>query len=314
MTIGKSTHAKVIVVLACLAGGCHPPASKLSEANLNDATKVKVAAGSYWEHMPENVPPSGYQKVALVEFAIEYVTEKIESLADNQPRVVIHEFIPIGFVASIAGTGRIRIEIDETYRKELPDEMYQYFVKRLETEGFKLIPQETIRSAKAFKNLKLGEPGHTDLAHAFNLAGTDVGVPRLLVIEPATGTDFVLGTNDGRTVEQVEKDLIEEVGADIALRVRFRISAYRQFASIEKWSILRVTKGDTSGFHFAGKSLLSDEKVVAKEGFLPVAGIIKTIDTDQYRQAIKTLYPAFLDMAAHTLAAKSETVEIAEVE
>ncbi len=285
---------------------------KLIEADLNDPIKVKAAAGTYWEQPPDMLPPAGYQQVALLEFAVEYVTEKIETLADNQPVVVIHEFTPLGFAASAAGTGKIRIEFDESYRKELPSEMHRYFVERLESAGLKLVPSDSIRSAKAFTNFRLGKPGEADLGHAFNLAGTDVGVPRLLVLEPAGATDLILGTNDGRTIEQVEQELIEEIGADIALRVRFRVSVYRQVASIEKWSILRVTKRAATGYHFAGRSLLSDQTVVSKEDFLPVAGIIKKIDTEKYRQAVKTLYPVFLDMAAHRLAERSAPPPVRE--
>lgn len=285
--------------------GCHDPASQLSKADLGEPDKVKSAASKYWEQVPDKAPPTGYRKVALVEFAIEYVTEKLESLSDNQPRVVIHEFIPIGFATSMAGAGRIRIQLDEAMRKEFPDELHDHFVAGLKAEGLELVSQEAIRGSKAYKSLTTGKPGHTDVGHAFNVAGTDVGVPRLLVIEPAKGYDVILGTNDLRSVEQVEQELIKEVGADVALRVRFRLSVYRQFASIEKWSVLRVTNDKAFGFNFAGRSLLSDEKVVKKEDFLPVAGIIKQIDTDQYRQAIKALYPPFLNMAVQTIANQS---------
>jgi hypothetical protein len=291
--------------LSGAVAGCHDPAFSLSKADLGESSKVKSAAPSYWEYQTQQPPMSGYRKVALVEFAIEYVTEKLESFADNQPRVVFHEFIPIGLATSMSGVGRIRIQIDEALRKEFPDELHDYFVKGLEAEGLQLVSQESIRATKAFKCLSLGKPGHTDLAHAFNVAGTDTGVPRLLVIEPAKGFDVILGTNDMRTVEQVEQDIIKEVGADVALRVRFRLSVYRQVASIEKWSILRVTKGNTFGHHFAERSLLSDETVVKKEDFIVVAGVVKQIDTDQYRQAIKKLYPPFLDMAVQTLAEQS---------
>ncbi len=302
-----------LVLLAALTG-CHEPASKLSQANLDEPSKVKSAAASYWEHEPPNRPTTGYRKVALVEFAIEYVTEKLESLSDNQPGVVIHEFIPIGFATSMAGAGRIRIQLDEAMRKEFPDELHRFFVDRLEAEGMKLVPSEAIRASKAYGNLRIEKPGYRDLGHAFNVAGTDVGVPRLLVVEPATGFDVIVGTNDFRTVEQVEQDIIKEVGADVALRVRFRLSVYRQYASMEKWSILRVTKSDTFGYHFAERSLVSDETVVKKEEFLPVAGIIKQIDTDQYRLAIKKLYPPFLNMAVHTLVGQSDISESTPVD
>lgn len=299
--------------------GCHPPASKLSDAGLDEPAKVKSAAASYWEPQPNQPPVRGFRKVALVEFAVEYVTEKLESLADNQPGVVIHEFIPIGLATSLAGAGRIRVQLDEAMRKEFPDELHKHFLEQMQAEGFQMVPMESIRAAEAFKKLQLGKPGHVDLGHAFNVAGTDVGVPRLLVIEPATGYDVILGTTDLRTVEQVEQDLVKELGVDAAVRVRVRVSVFRQFASLEKWSILRVTKADAFGYYFAERSLLSDEKVVSKEDFLPVAGIIKKIDSDQYRAAVKTLYKPFLSMAVHTLseysappteaAAKTETVD-----
>lgn len=285
----------------CLAAGCHEPAARLSEAGLQDTAKMKAASGTYWGQDTAKVPPTGYRKVVLLEFAVEYVTEKLESLADHQPGVVIHEFIPIGLVTSLAGAGRIRIQLEEELRKDLPNEMFRHFEAQLRAEGLELVSQEKIRSAAAYQKLTLGEPGHTDLAHAFNVAGTDVGVPRLLVIEPAEGFDVILGAKDGRNVEDVEKELIREVGADAALRARFRVSVYRQFASIEKWSILRVTMDGSSGFHFAARSLLSDETVVSKEDFLPVAGIIKQIDPERFRAAIQTLYPPYLTMAAQVL-------------
>lgn len=298
-----------LTLVVAMAAGCHQPPVKLSEANLDSPANVKEAASGYWEPDPQRIPPAGYQRLALVEFAVEFVTEKLESLSDNQPGVVIHEFIPIGFVTSMAGAGRIRIQMDEELRREFPDEMYAYFEKALKAEGIQLVPMEEIRATEAFKKLTLGKPGHTDLGHAFNVAGTDVGVPRLLVIEPAKGFDVILGTNDLRTIEEVEQDLIKEVKADAALRVRFRVGVYRQFASIEKWSILRVTKAGEAGYHFAERSLISDEKVVAKEDFLPVAGIIKHLDTEQFCLAVRKLYPPYLSTAVQTLAAKSEMPE-----
>ena len=293
MSFGKRSVVAGIglALMVAMATGCHQPPVKLSEANLDSPANMKEAAGTYWEPDPQRIPPTGYQRLALVEFAVEFVTEKLESLSDNQPGVVIHEFIPIGFVTSLAGAGRIRIQMDEELRREFPDEMYAYFEKALKAEGIQLVPMEEIRATEAFKKLTLGKPGHTDLGHAFNVAGTDVGVPRLLVIEPAKGFDVILGTNDLRTIEEVEQDLIKEVKADAALRVRFRVGVYRQFASIEKWSILRVTKAGAAGYHFAERSLISDEKVVAKEDFLPVAGIIKHLDADQFCQAVRKLYP-----------------------
>lgn len=308
MSLGKRSVIVGIGLasVVAMATGCHQPPAKLSEANLDSPANVKQAAAGFWEPDQQRIPPRGYRKVALVEFAVEYVTEKLESLADNQPGVVIHEFIPIGFVTSMAGAGRIRIQLDEELRREFPDQMRDHFVKALEDEGIELIPTENIRATEAYKKLSLGQPGHTDLGHAFNVAGTDVGVPRLLVIEPASGFDVILGTNDLRTVEEVEQDLIKEIDADAALRVRFRVSVYRQFASIEKWSILRVTKAGAAGYHFAERSLISDEKVVAKEDFLPVAGIIKQIDNDQFRIAINKLYPPFVAMAVQTLASGIE--------
>lgn len=305
MMTGKLMGSCAIAGVMCLAAGCHEPAAKLSEANLDDSAKLKAAADRYWDQDPSFIPPTGFRKVALLEFAVEYVTEKLESLSDTQPGVVIHEFIPIGLVTSLAGAGRIRIQFDEALCKELPDEMLRCFEKKLRDAGFDLISRESIRSTNAFNKLTLGKPGHVDLGHAFNVAGTDVGVPRLLVMEPATGFDVILGTNDGRTVEQVEQDLIKEIGADAALRVRIRVSVYRQFASIEKWSIVRVTDDDMSGYHFAARSLISDETVVKKEDFLPVAGIIKQIDAEKYRRAIASLYPPYLAMAAQVLIQES---------
>lgn len=302
MVVRTLRYSICIVVGLAGAFGCHQPASPLSKANLDDAAKVKEAAPSYWEHEPKGAAAKGYRNVALLEFAVEYVTEKLESLSDNQPGVVIHEFIPIGFATSMAGAGRIRVQIEEGLRKEFPDEMYKYFAERAAAEGIQFVNPESIKATKAYKNLNFGKPGHVDLGHAFNVAGTDVGVPRLLVIEPAKGFDLILGTKDGRPVEQVEKEMLKELGADAAVRVRFRVSVYRQVASMEKWSIVRVTKDSSTGFHFAERSLLSDEKVVKKEDFLPVAGIIKQIDTDAYRAAVKKLYPPFISMAVHTLA------------
>ncbi len=302
MVVRMLRHSACMVLGLFGVVGCHQPASSLSKANLDDAAKVKEAAPSYWEHDPNHVAAKNFRNVALMEFAVEYVTEKLESLSDNQPGVVIHEFIPIGFATSMAGAGRIRVQIEEGLRKEFPDEMYKYFAERAAAEGIRFVPPESIKATKAYKSLNLGKPGHVDLGHAFNVAGTDVGVPRLLVIEPAKGFDLILGTKDGRTVEQVEQELLKELGADAAVRVRFRVSVYRQVASMEKWSIVRVTKDSSVGFHFAERSLLSDETVVKKEEFIPVAGIIKTIDSDSYRVAVKKLYPPFISMAVHTLA------------
>lgn len=296
----SSTH--IIAVTTCLLVwpalvGCHPAPMTYSAADLQTPDARARAAQLYWQR--NNVPPlrpKGYRRIALVDFSVEYVTAKIEMPGRTQPTFSPPAIAPGHIGLEYSGLFRKQLSFDQSFCRQLADELHQMFVSHLTARGFEVCAPAEIRQAPAYQRLKTSPCDDGSILQELNLVGSDTGRTKKTITYPATGLQIVVGAVS-EDIEDVELDLLDQLHADVSLRARIRVGVYQNHASVERGSIVWVLTRDLVGNITANRSLVSDSIVVTRAGFLPLQGELYTVDSHQYLEAMRLLFPAYISMA-----------------
>ncbi len=287
--------ASVFVCISLL--GCHAAPMTYSAADLQSAKTRARVAHLYWAR--NNVPArweQRYRRVAIVDFSVEYVTAKIEVPGEQQPTFSPPAVAPAQIGIEFGGLFRKQSNYEPSLYQELADELHAMFTSELATRGFELLPAAEICGARAYQRLRTQERDDGSILQEFNLIGSDAGRVKQMVTYPATGYRIVSGAGQG-DIEDVELALLDELGADVALRIHVRVGVYHGRASVERGSIIWVLARDVVGNLTAEKSLLSDELVVEAEGFVPIQGQACAVDSRKYLEALRQLFPPYISMA-----------------
>ena len=295
--ISRSRLLFAALVAACagLAAGCHSVPSTRRAGELDDPAKLTQAAPHYWEKKGTACPSSA-KRIAIIEFSVDYVSEKLLSPSKAQPKVSGIDYSTSGFVLTTIGVWKNKTTFDESFKTALPEEMYEIFVRELESHGYSVVPLEEVRKAEAYSRLAAEKPGASSFWQRLSIAGSDTGTTKKMQVYPAEGLVTIKGTG-GAKVEDVEAALAKEIGADATIRARFRVGLYDQRATVERgsWIFIRTTTGAQE--LTASMSLESEEEVAGKGEFKAFQGRIYKVDSAKYRAAIGEIFPAFVDMA-----------------
>ena len=277
--------------------GCHTPPMTYSASQLQSPSARARAAYLYWQR--NNVPSlreKDYRRIALVDFSVEYVTAKMEMPGQNQPTFSPPAIAPGHIGLEYSGLFRKKLNFDESLCRQLADELHQMFISHLTRRGFEVVDSAEIRQAPAYQRLETSPRDNGSILQELNLIGSDTGRTKKMIIYPATGLQIVTGA-DGEDIEDVELDLLDQLHADVSLRVHIRVGVYQDHASIERGSIIWILTRDVVGNSTANRSLLSDNIVVTPRGFAPLQGEVYDVDSHKYLQAIRLLFPVYISMA-----------------
>ena len=271
-----------ITLIACvLLVGCQSEPKPENDTKLPASQFVSVTATDYWKW--HNVPKTHgneNKSVAIVDFGVEYVTAKIEPELTNQ----------------MATSSRKQIRFTTTLYKRLADEMYIMFTEHLKGRGLNVVSTRTITSSNAYQRFSTTGSQDSTLMQILSPTGSDTGRIKKMTVRPAPGLRLITGARN-EEVEEVEADLLSELDADIALRVRIRVSVYRGYASLDRGSTIWVLSNGIAGNLTADRSLISDELVIDKERYKLSQGKVYAIDSAKYLAVMHKLFPTFVEMA-----------------
>ena len=291
----------VLVLLLCGVLGCHAHPRVYDDPDLkNPGTFEKLFASDYWQR--EEVPPlveKGYRKVAITEFSVEFVTHKV-LLAGAAPasRVDWTLYTPIGLIRALFGIGRRFATYDEKLLQTLPSEMYEEFVDRLESLNFSVLPKAYVARAPASHEYRTEEMHSSSWLRYFNPVGIDTGRIGATETYPADHLRVVVGAMEG-IPEEVDLRVLRQVRADVVVRAKFRVGVHKGVAALESGSVVFVTAKDVDGFLQSHRSLVSEKEVIVEDesGFMPLVGTTYVGDSKKFRDAMRTLFPAYLTLA-----------------
>lgn len=300
-----------VVVCAALCG-CHSAPKQMKHYSLETRDGALASTEEFWSN--SGVPAllrEGRQRIIVTEFALEYVTEKRSGLFGTRPVIGVDEFSITGGIANLVGIGRDELDLSEEEMVELPTLLHARFEERLRGAGFDVVGAECVAASASYAGFNAIEPGGGYGGAFLNIGGSDTGRAKAIKVYSAANLKALRG--DASKLAEIERALLEELGADAAVRVRLRLGVDRDCATIERDSTVRVAwrEGEErgEGTMRAVRSLLSDEKVVSRSGFRPFRGDVSTVDRERYRREVLTIYEPFGEMIVGTLA--GSTAELA---
>lgn len=288
-----------------LAAACYAPPQTVEESRqpAEKSDDLFHIQNDYWERQDlPTLKGKGIKTVCVSEFSLEFVLSKYRLPGPGGSRV-LDAFDTFRFPTQAFGLGVRLAEFPTRLMHDLPGELYQAFVRGLESKGVKVIPIEQVRQAKAYARYQTTHVAESSFFRHLNPVGTDLGRVRHTKTWPAEGLRVIEGAKEGEP-ETVDAALLEETRADVVVRARFRVGEFEGKASIESGSVVLVTGRDYMGTMLSSRSLISDGPVVEEdarplldEGFMPLRGFLYPIDPDRYRAAIGPLFQRYLELA-----------------
>jgi hypothetical protein len=296
MAGGRQSYVLIPILCAagCVLAGCRTAPETLGAADLRGADAPADTASEYWKQ--EGAPPmgeAGSRRVAIVEFSVEYVTVKHESPFQSQFMAGAPPVTPVTAGLAVSGLQRRQVSFGESLCAELPDELYAMFVAQLVERGFFVLSPERVCGSRAYQRFETAAMDDGSFLQRLNYVSSDTGSIKKMVAYPASGYRLVGEANDG-DAEEVELALLDEVGADLALRVRVRVGVYRGHATVERGTVVNVLSRDATGSLNAERSLLSDVEVIDDKRFKAVKGQTVTVDALSYRSAMRRVFPPYM--------------------
>lgn len=88
--------------------------------------------------------------------------------------------------------------------------------------------------------------------------------------------------------------MIQEIGADVAARARFRVGVFRGRATIERGSQVWVLSRHMYGTMELTRSLVSDQSVLAEDEFRVVRDNIYRVNSEKYLAVMRALFPTLI--------------------
>ena len=117
------------------------------------------------------------------------------------------------------------------------------------------------------------------------------------MIHPAVGLKLIQGATSG-DIEDVDAQLLAELGADVTLRARFRVGVFNGRASIESGSVITITGPRILGSYTSRRSILSKQAVLNGEGFTPFVGDRYDVHDGKYRLAMDSLFNNYISLVS----------------
>jgi hypothetical protein len=309
MTRPSPLFVSLALAPLALAHGCYAPPPRISELGGPPGVLSSVMVESdFWtldDELPRLDAPGAapVHKVALAEVSVELVTHTWSAPFPGAALFDPSMYTDVGIVVQLLGLGRRLTTYDEELEAAIPARVHEALVAGLRARGLEVIAPEVVRATRAYGRYAALDRDTSSVARYFNPVGHDVGrvrsfdvvaAPGLLVIDGALDDAHDLGAPG------VDRALLEETGADVVVRARFRVGLHEGRLAVESGSTLEVTGRDHQGVLASHRSLTSDDEV-SEVGFLPVRGIAYEIDPAALRAALDLVFPVYRDLALDAL-------------
>jgi|GEM_PF-2470621 len=292
----KAGLAAFVLLAVGMASGCHSAPQTMRAVNLEGETKI-ASAGEFWERRGLGpIGAGGGRRVAIIEFSVEYVTEKLEFPGKSQPKVFGTQYGMTGFAATSVGIGRTQAVFDGELKRKLPGALYGQFEGELKRAGYDVTAMEKVAGARAYSSFKTRKAGPSGLARWLDIGGNDTGNPKKIESYPAEGLQVIKGEGS-KEFNAAAADIMNELQADVVLAAKVRLGLFAGRASVEQGSRIWAVTATESGQLWARRSLLSEEPVAQKGKWRLFRGRVYEIDGDRYRAAMEKLFPAYVSLA-----------------
>ncbi len=281
-----------MATLSLALSACNAPPREFDlEALSSRGGRAELASFVWGEHEPLLEPELAGMRVAIVEFAVEFVETKMEAPTESQ--LAVTPPLPLFLVLDLAGTQRRNIDWGDL-RDSLPEALLEQTHAILEERGVELVAPRRVASAPAWRTIETASGRATGFAQRLNLVASDTGRIKALSLETPAGHGLIRGTSSGAGVDSTLEALARELELDAALRVRVRVGVFQKKLSLERGSVIEVVTPERRGSFTARRSIFSPEPVIDEESFAAVNGASYTLEERRALDAARAMYGPFL--------------------
>lgn len=283
------------------------------KANLYDAAAMatpeaqRASAKKYWKGSGiKKIQASGYKKVAIIEFAVEYVVMEKKDWSGRG------NFGLLDIAQAASGAGKKQMELNEELKMRLPAELYEQMRQRLIEQGFEVKTLEEVSTSPAYAALRGSD--EIDTKKSKYGGGYSAGKEKKEIYPVPGLINIKMGSFAAMSNAETQAELATQLGVDVALRAHFRVGVEKGGRpSLEASSWIAVAAGPSA--YEAGPggktrhSFAQWGQLDAKDGFMhhedAVDGIerkgtkgkVHDINEEKYEAALKEMFPAFAGMA-----------------
>jgi hypothetical protein len=297
------------LALAPLAlSGCYAPPPRVSELGGPPGVLSSVMVESEFWSRDDELPAldacgAPVRKVALAEVSVELVTHKWVAPLPGAALLDPSMYNDVGIVVQLLGLGRRLTSYGEELEAAIPARVHAALVAGLRARGLEVVAPEVVRATRAYARYAALDRDTSSVARYFNPVGHDTGRIRSFDVVPGPGLRVIDGAvedEDDEGAPGVDRALLDETGADVVMRARFRVGLHEGRLAVESGSTVAVTGRGFQGTLASQRSLTSDAEV-AEVGFLPVRGLDYAIDPSALRAALDVVFPVYRDLALDAL-------------
>jgi hypothetical protein len=277
--------------------------SNMSSASASPVSSVDVKeAGKYWKRDGKKVDTVKTKRVLIAEFGVVFVTSRDSKIGNNS--------LSLGTMMRIAGVGRREYAFDSQFKADYPTQLYNQFVKQLESQGYEVIPVEQTLASKAMEGIEVGKAGAKKSGGYYHgFFGGDGS--QKVEIYPAAGLDRMgagfLGFGEVKNMKSVNAAM-GELGADMAVRVLIGVGLHKGKATLEPGSSIRAfsnlksSKMPNGSMNYwpdayttltSKETLYYDTPVVDEKKFKAFKGNVWEVNEAEYAAAINHVFPSF---------------------
>lgn len=305
----RCSMAVIVVMMLAFGLGCGGP-KKFDAAALSAPQQVEAQASSHWKKEGWwSLPKESGKKIVISEFVVQYVTDRADNMSNNQLGLLM--------AAELAGVGKRKYEFEDGFKAKLPTDLYNTFVKELETAGFTVVPMSQVSQSAALTKITAGEEGaRKGMSQGGGLFQSDTKQRGEMYSVPGLSRMYagVMGLNEAKNI-QVQAALMAETGSDIALRVHMIVGLHKGQATVDEGSNLRVYAGlknwgteskpnygsKVNGLLVSTKTIYRTEPVVDDKKFQAGKGNVYQVNEADYRDAVMEIYRPYVAMGVYRL-------------
>lgn len=280
------------LLLAILAA-CHAAPLRIDEVALSGRTTSP--RHDYWSaSSPATAELQPGMSVAIVEFCVEFVTDKVKVPFVRQPVARPDEMLPLGSLMQLVGLGSERTSVDPQTLGRVTEDLYASFADLLRARGLAVLDRHQVVSAPAYASLRRHSDTDVDgslLWHADTGRAEDVALRAMPPLAAIAEFEEV-------GLERVQRTILEQTGADAALRVRWRVGVEDGYPSFETGSLWSAVGRDgTSTRLHSRRALLASRPAVVDERFALFEGQVATLDAARLRDGLCEVLAPYVDLA-----------------
>lgn len=295
-------RSPLLGVLAALfiLTACHATPLHIDEFRLSGSTTPTSA--DYWaaETRSDLQIQSG-MRVAIVEFCVEFVTEKLKAPFARQPVARPDQVLPLGSLISLVGIGCERIDVDGATLDHVTEDLYAHFCGLLRERGLTVLDRRRVVDAPAYAALRRN--ARDDAARSLLWQGDtgrvrDVSLTSMPPLSAIEDNAF----EDAAALELAQVALLAQTGADVALRVRWRVGIDEGYPSFEAGSLLAAVGRDgTDTLLRSRRALLASRLAVVDQEFELFDGQVVSLDGQRLHAGLHEVLEPYVTLAFSTL-------------